>query len=179
MKKSILVFFSFFIFSALTFSENDIPQSFRGVKLGMNVEETKKALKDDIEFGYRGDRDVSLSPGTDQVLIETDGVFAAYSFLDRCYFQFTENKLSAITINMNREKMDHYSVFKKLCEKYGQPESVTPEKSTWQDDSVIFSLERPLALKYIDRKAFEKKQSSIEVKKTSQETAREEFLDSL
>lgn len=179
MKKNLFAFAAFIIFSSLAFSESAVPQSFRGIKLRMSVEDTKKALKDDIEFGYRGERDVSLSPGTDQVLIETDGTFAAFSFLDRCYFQFSDNKLSTITINMNREKMDHYSVFKKLCDKYGQPKSVTPEKSTWQDDNVIFSLERPLSLKYIDKKAFEKKQSNIEVRKTAQESAREEFLDSL
>ena len=54
-----------------------LPQGYRSIKLGMSVEETKKALKADSLFGYRGERDVSLLPGENRMLIETssDGYF--------------------------------------------------------------------------------------------------------
>lgn len=175
MKKAISALF--FAFLAATIFA--LPSGYHDINLGMDVDSVKKALKDDIDFGYRGERDVSLSPGTDQVLIETDGVFAGFSFLSRCYFQFDDGKLSTITINMNRDKIDHYSIYKKLCEKYGEPDSVTPEKIQWQDDNVIFSLERPLSLKYIDKKVFEKKLKGSMIQKSTAEQARDEFLEKL
>ena len=40
----------------------------------MTVDEVKAALKKNPQFGYRGDRDFSLLPGTNRVLIETESV---------------------------------------------------------------------------------------------------------
>lgn len=156
-----------------------LPDGFHDIKLGMSVDDVKSALKKDPMFGYRGDRDVSLAPGDNEVLIETDAAYSSYSYLDHCWFQFSDGKLYIITINLNQEKMDHYSVFKTLCEKYGNPESLTPEKSTWKNDSVIMTLERPLALKYIDAAAFNKKQNSSNVQKTAQEQSKDDFLKGL
>ena len=38
----------------------------------MSLDATKSALKSNSDFGYNGDRDVSLLPGENRVLIETD-----------------------------------------------------------------------------------------------------------
>ena len=117
----------------------------------MSLEETKDALVKDSSFGYHGDRDVSLVPGTNKVLIETDSEYGHGSnFLKRCYFQFFEDKLFIITININQDKMDYYSIFTKLSEKYGKPDSLDPQSATWKNDDITLSLERPLTLKYID-----------------------------
>ena len=71
----------------------------------MSLDDVKELLQKDTRFGYRGDRDVSLLPGENRVLIETDtSRTAPYSYLDRCWFQFYEDKLYTITINMNRDK---------------------------------------------------------------------------
>jgi hypothetical protein len=145
----------------------------------MTVDQVKEALKKTAVFGYRGERDVSLSPGDGQVLIETDATYAPYSFFTRCWFQFSEGKLYIITLNLNSERIDHYSIFSRLCEKYGNPQEISPTKSQWNDSSVFMSLERPLTLKYIDRAAFEKKQSNSNVDKTVREQSRDEFLEGL
>ena len=52
--------------------------------------------------------------------------------------------LYIITLNLNKSELDYYSVFSKLCEKYGEPDSLSPEKSQWDNGSVIFSLEKNL-----------------------------------
>lgn len=162
------------------FSQESLPGGYRSIRLGMSVDEVKDALKKDLNFGYRGDRDVSLLPGENRTLIETDtSRTAPYSFLERCWFQFYEDKLYTITVNVRRSKMDHYSVFSALAEKYGMPDSLSPEKSEWKDDSVIMSLERPLTLKYTDRAVFEDLQSKALVQKSAEEQARGAFLDSL
>ena len=50
---------------------------------------------------------------------------------------------------MNKEKIDHYSIFKTLTEKYGEPQSVTPQKSVWKNDEITMTLEKPLTLKFL------------------------------
>ncbi len=175
MKKILFAVFAFFL-SAQIFS---LPNGYSSAKLGMDIDSLKEALKKDHQFGYRGDRDVSLSPSDGQFLIETDGSQFGFSFLGRCWFQFANDKLYIITLNLDRTKLDHYSVFSKLCEKYGNPDELSPQKSVWRDDNVILSLEKPLTLKYTDAKAFESKTKSSNVQKTTAENAKDEFLDSL
>ena len=75
--------------------------------------------------------------------------------------------------------MDHYSVFDTLCKKYGNPVSMNPEKSEWSDSSVIITLERPLTLKYSDKKVRDKILEQSMVEETAAEMARKDFLDNL
>lgn len=159
-----------------------LPDGIGGIALGMSLDEVKAALKKNYEFGYRGDRDVSFSPrsGREQMLIETDGRLASFSYFERCWFQFDEkNKLYIITVNLNQEKIDHYSIFKTLCEKYGKPDQLSPRKSQWSDENVLMSVERPLSLKYIDAKTFNERQEAANVQKTIGEQNRDAFLGGL
>ncbi len=171
----------FFVLSLMLISASafGLPSGFGKVKLGMSVDEVKETLKKDGQFGYRGDRDVSLSPSDGQTLIETDATYSSFSYLDRCWFQFSDGKLYIITINLDGSKIDHYSIFSKLCEKYGNPDEISPKKSLWKDDSVIMSLEKPLTLKYVDQKVFSDKQKSSNVEKTYGEKNRDTFLEGL
>ena len=68
---------SFLILTATVFILNaeDLPSGYRNITLGMSLEDTKKALIKDSIFGYHGDRDVSLVPGTNKVLIDTDSEY--------------------------------------------------------------------------------------------------------
>ena len=75
--------------------------------------------------------------------------------------------------------MDHYSVFSTLCKKYGNPQSLDPEKSVWQNEGIIMSLERPLTLKYTDRAVFESLQKESLVQKSGEEVSRDIFLKGL
>ena len=146
----------------------------------MSVDAVKDALKKNSEFGYNGDRDVSLLPGENRTLIETDARdFARWSFLEQCWMQFYEDKLYIITINLNKKKVDYYSVFSSLCKKYGDPVEFSPERAVWKNDDYQFSLERPLALKYIDLKTFNSLIDESRIEKSTQEKLRDEFLESL
>lgn len=175
----------FFIFFALSFIivsvfAEDLPQGYGGVELGMSVEDAKKNLKSNTEFGYRGDRDVSLLPGENRVLIETDGAESyANSFLEQCWFQFYSDKLYIITINLNKSRVDYYSVYSTLQKKYGKPKSFSPTRAVWETQDVSMSLEKPLLLKYIDLKVFKDLQSKSLVDKSASEQTREMFLEGL
>lgn len=175
----LLIFSYHFVFSQST-NQNSLPNGFQNISLGMSLEETKEELIKNKDFGYKGERDVSLLPDQQKVLIETDSTKAFGSkFLTRCYFQFYDDSLYIITINMNKEKIDHYSIFKTLKEKYGEPVSVTPEKTTWKNDSVTMTLEKPLTLKYIDNEVYTELQQYSAVQKSAEEITQQMFLDSL
>ena len=172
--------FSFFLFSSAAYCKDSLPRGFKNIKFGMSIDQVKSELKKDGNFGFRGDRDVSLLPGENRTLIETDTAKTApYSILERCMFQFYEDKLYTIIITMRRSKMDHYSVYTTIAEKYGDPDSLNPEKCEWKDDGTIMSLERPLTLKYTDRSVFEELQSKAMVNKTAEDESKQDFLDSL
>lgn len=181
MKKLMLAFL-FLAFCAADFFvfAEELPLGFGGVELGMKLDDAKNALKANSDFGYAGDRDVSLLPGENRVLIETDsGNVQRHGFLTRCWFQFYEENLYSIIINFNPERLDHYSLYTTLVEKYGEPEDFSPERSIWKSDDVTMSLERPLSIKYIDNNVSEKLAQQSLVQKNGYEITRERFLDSL
>ena len=177
LKKIILILSFFFLFSL--FAE-ELPQGYKDILLGMNLEETKDALTKDPDFGYHGDRDVSLLPGGNRELIETDASTGYGSaFLEHCYFQFFMDELYIITININPQRMDYYSIFTKLSEKYGKPVSFDPNSATWKNENVTMSLERPLTIKYIDNKIYKNTQNYTNVPLSPAEPKREMLLDEL
>lgn len=185
MKKSILksvLVCAFLLASAFVTasdSSSSVPKGYGGVQLGMSLDEAKKALMSNSDFGYNGDRDVSLLPGDDRILIETDASkMGRRSFLSRCWFQFYEENLYAITINMNPAYMDHYSLYSTLVKKYGEPVEFSPERSVWEGNGVRMSLERPLSVKYLDLDTADKLVQQSTVEKTASEYTREMFLDS-
>lgn len=175
-KKNFL--FSLLIFFSLTLYA-ELPGGYRNIHLGMSLGETKEALLKDSSFGYHGDRDVSLVPGSNTTLIETDAGTYGLGFLDRCWFQFTQDTLYTITININTNKMDYFSVFTTLKDKYGEPDSFDPQKAVWKDDSYTMTLEKPLTIKYIDNEIFDSLQNYSTIEKSSAEITRQMFLDEL
>jgi hypothetical protein len=150
-----------------------LPMSFRSVSLGMGLDQVKASLKSDPLFRYRGDPDVSFLPQTSQYLIECEGA----AFLRRAYFQFADSRLFIMILVLDAQKLDHYSMFSTLTAKYGQPTSLSPEESVWLSDSVRFSLERPLTVKYIDNKTFAALLSSGGAQKDLEQLSREKFLE--
>ena len=187
MKKKIFVFsLIILLFSVKLFSQQNqsnaskqkLPKGFKNILLGMTLQETKEELLRNPDFGYHGDRDVSLVPGSNQVLIETDtdSNFSP-SFLTQSWFQFYQDKLYIMTINFNRNKIDYYSIFTTLSKKYGEPNSLDPQKSVWQDKEVTIILEKPLSIKYIDRVTYDELSNYSNISKSAEENVRQMFLD--
>ena len=67
MKKIRLFAFCAFAFFSCAALCSALPKGYGSIELGMSVDEVKSELKKNTDFGYRGDRDVSLSPKTKQV----------------------------------------------------------------------------------------------------------------
>jgi len=150
-----------------------IPRAFRGMELGMEMAEVKKILAADSLFSYRGDVDVSLLPRPDESLIEVSGL----SYIRRGFFQFYQDKLFVMILAINEKEMDHYSIFTTLSAKYGKPTSLSPGESVWLDGATRLSVEKPLAVKYIDLAIFDAIKAGGAASRSHEEILRTQFLD--
>jgi hypothetical protein len=178
--KKILFISSLLFFSLSFLNSEEIPHGYKNITLGMSLQETKDNLVKDSDFGYHGDRDVSLIPNSSKTLIETDSEHGLGSnFLTHCWFQFFNDELYIITINLNPERIDYYSVFTTLCKKYGEPDSFDPKSATWKNEETTMSLEKPLTLKYIDNNLFEQTQNYSNIQASPTEITQEMFLNEL
>lgn len=151
----------------------ELPSSFHEISLGMSMEDVKENLKNDSSFIYRGDRDVSILTNQNRSLIESEGVH----FLKRGFFQFYNERLYTIIIQMNPENMDYYSLYSSLVDKYGDPSLVDQKKALWENDRVRLVLERPLTVKYIDTAVFNEILASRTKKKALSDEVRERFIN--
>jgi hypothetical protein len=150
-----------------------LPRSFRGFTLGMNLEDLKTALAADTEFVFRGDRDVSFLPNSDQNLVDSAG----RGHIKRAFFQIKDDAVFVMTFEMNTEKIDHYSVFTTFSAKYGSPILLDPRQSEWEDGETRVYIERPLTVKYIDKNIFDGIVSESSLAGSSAVMLREEFLE--
>jgi hypothetical protein len=149
------------------------PVSFHGIGLGMDLSLVKEKLMTDPLFAYRGDPDVSLLPRSSQALIECRGT----TYIQRAYFQFEKEKLFIMIFVLDEQKLDHYSLFTTLERKYGKPLSLSPQETVWLFESVRFTLERPLTVKYVERKTFETLLEKGAAQEDLEQVSREKFLE--
>ena len=147
--------------------------TYRTISLGMDIQTVKEQLLADSLFGYRGERDVSLLPTLNRTLIETAG----FSFISRSWFQFYEEKLYIMSFYLDSEKVDYYSVYSSLVQKYGEPAFLDPRKAVWSDGRITLSIERPLTVKYIDSAVFASLLDRSGTEKAVSEMLREEFIN--
>jgi hypothetical protein len=149
-----------------------LPTSYREISLGMSLDELKTALSKDALFGYRGEEDVSFIPSREETYLETAGA----SFIKRALFQTKADKVYAMTFTLNTSLVDYYSVFTALVKKYGEPAYLDPGQAVWEDGSTRLSIERPLAVKYIDKAIFTSIVNEAGARKSQEIRLREEFL---
>jgi hypothetical protein len=150
-----------------------LPTAYRAFSLGMGLEDLKKALSEDRLFTFRGDRDVSLLPQSEQVLIETTGL----SFIRRAFFQLRDGKVFMMAFSLDTEKVDHYSVFTRLTTEYGEPKTLDPKEAVWESPRVRLSVERPLTVKYLDMEVFGELSRNASATASREYALRQEFLD--
>ena len=148
------------------------PRGFRSIQLGMELERVKQLLIQDPLFDYRGDPDISFLPLPPQTLIETSGS----SFIRRAYFQFDQDLLYIIILSMDPDRLDYYTLYSTLSEKYGPPTRLDPTEAVWQFERLRMSLERPLNVKYIDSAVFEALKEEGQVQQDLWEISKENFL---
>jgi hypothetical protein len=152
---------------------SELPDGYRSHRLGMSLEDVKGTLLIDPRFDFRGDPDVSVRRSGDQSLIVSRGK----TFIDTAYFQFDEGRLYLITLELNREKIDFFTMQSRLTGNYGAPDTISPEGMSWSDDSVRISLEYPLTIKYLDLMTFNRFMEDKVRRKSFEEISRTKFLE--
>ncbi|MCL2179600.1 MAG: hypothetical protein FWB83_00585 [Treponema sp.] len=185
-KRFILIFITFFYLivpfvtaqepaavSADETDTNQLPRQFRELSLGMSLDDLKTNLLSDNLFLFRGDRDVSFLPAREQSLVETSGS----SFIRRAFFQLRDGQVFIMAFTMNTAIIDHYSIFMRFVQRYGQPSYLDPRAAVWETDETRISIERPLTVKYIDRVVFDDIVNESGLIESSQVRLREDFLD--
>jgi hypothetical protein len=153
--------------------KKELPRQFREISLGMGLDDLKEVLKKDKLFNFRGDRDVSFLPAREESLVETTGS----SFVRRAFFQLRDGNLFIMSYALNTSMMDHYSMFTNLVEKYGEPTYLDPKEAVWETEETRLTLERPLTIKYIDKKAFDDIISESTLIQSRRVKERQEFLN--
>jgi hypothetical protein len=151
----------------------ELPRQFRELSLGMSLDDLKENLLRDSYFNFRGDRDVSFLPIREQSLVETTGP----SFISRAFFQLRDSAVFIMSFSLNTNIIDHFSVFTRFVEQYGQPSYLDPTIAVWETDETRISIERPLIVKYIDRIVFDDIVSESGLIESSQVQLRQDFLN--
>jgi len=168
-----LLFLFFLQYTAAQTESTPVPRSYHGISLGMAAEEVKDMLSRDSWFNYRGEPDVSLLERPRASLIDAGGSL----FIKRGLFQFENDVLSAILLELNPETIDWFTVYTTLEERYGNPVDLNPQKAWWEDGNTRLALERPLTVKYLDLGVFEAARDEESDRAAWREKARDEFLN--
>jgi hypothetical protein len=97
--------------------------------------------------------------------------------MERGAFLFEEDFLYIITLFLNRERLDYFTIYRTLQSKYGDPDDLSPEAAIWEDEATRMSLERPLTVKYVDLDRFEAQIEEGEMGESLRAQMREIFLE--
>lgn len=152
-----------------------LPRGYRGIELGMSLDEVEAILAKDPWYGFRGPEDVSLLAIPNMSLIEVIGI----SFVRRGFFQFHEGRLWVMILSLDPGRMDHYSTYTTLAGKYGEPGYLDPKESRWEDGTTRIALERPLTLRYLDLGVLAALRDASLARESVEELERRDFLGGL
>lgn len=176
--KNIFLALILILSSALTaqedFSFTPVAGRYREFFISMSVDECREALKKDGYFFYSDQEQPSLMRPSNEILIDSPG----RSFIKRGWFQFQDDRLIVMTFQLNQDKLDYYSIFRQLKEKYGDPLELSPQMALWRNEESgeEMILSRPLEMKYRDGNYFRQLQEDRRVEETVVETLRENFI---
>ena len=156
-------------------AQEPLQRGFSSVTLGMELDAAKLALAGDPNFRYRGDPDVSLVPGRRLPVIDAAGVV----YVERGLFQFRGDRLYLITILLDRGRLDYFSVYRTLVDRYGEPIRLDPGSAVWENETTRVTLERPLTVKYVDLPVFFAIIDEGRMEEALDQISRDRFLDQL
>jgi len=149
------------------------PLGFNLIELGLDIDVVKTELQADSNFLFRGDPDVSMLSQPNESIIETEGAI----FVDRAYFQFHERKLYTIILELNPTRLDHFTMYTTLVERFGEPSFLDPSEVVWEFDDTRVSLEHPLRVKYIDIRVLDTLSEAERRIESLRRLSRDGFLD--
>lgn len=152
---------------------SELPMGFRQIVMGLSLEEAKVVISNDGYFKYTGDPDVSMLLSDNRAIIECSG----YSYIKNGYFQFYNETLYTITLVLDPKEIDYHSIFTQFIKKYGKYSKLTPSIVTWENSEIIITMEKPLTIKYVGKKIYDKIIEEDTTQKAIQEQLRQDFIN--
>ncbi len=144
------------------------------LQLGKGLEEMQDALQKSPHFQYRGPRDVSFLPKREDPVIDTEGLL----YIKRGLFQFQDGVLIAIILYLNPRYLDYPTLFQHLSQRYGPPLALDPKSCYWEDEQTRITLEKPLVIKFLEKKTVSKTtEPSAGLPFSPEEEGRQRFLE--
>lgn len=150
-----------------------VPRGFGDLLLGLSLEEARSRLQGNTNFMYRGAPDVSLRPFDQERSIESEG----RGFMERGAFLFEDDYLYIITLFLDSDRLDYFTIYRTLQSEYGDPDELSPDAAIWEDEATRMSLERPLTVKYVDLQRFRAQIEEGQMEESVRAQMREIFLE--
>ncbi len=173
MKRWVLVLSVLAALTATASGQSAPAAGFDAFRLGMGLDDLKKALKNSTFFVYNGEPDVTMLSRPNTNLIDVPG----QTYFSRGVFQLIDGKLYSITLELNPDQLDYFALYTTLTKKYGEPTALDPSSARWESPTVRLSLEKPATVKYIDMAAFQKLQKEGRAQQALEVLTRDKFLD--
>lgn len=149
---------------------------FTNISLNMSYDDVLDALSNNPHFVFRGVPDVSLLDPIDRTVIEVQGA----GFVYRGFFSFYQDKLFSISIVINQNLLDYFTLWNQLHKLYGHPDDINPMRSIWKNDLTHMSLEQqPVTLKYLDINIFNELIGKSNSEQSAIDKSRGRFLEEL
>lgn len=148
---------------------------FADLTLGASLAQITNRLARSAFFDFDQERDLSRIPLSQSALISVPGT----DYIERGFLQFDGNALVSIQLILNSQRLDHFSLYRALSEKYGEATALTPQTTTWESKTTRILIERPLIIKYIDLRALKAQQRAAETDTQAQANELDEFFQQL
>jgi len=149
MKRIILMLIFLNFAYAQEITNQDLPEGFQDINIGISYKEVTDKLENNDSFLYK--KEDVIYESRQKNIISTLGK----GFIKNAIFQFNEDKLINIILYINDDKIDFYTLKKDFLNKWGNPIQVNPNYNIWEDDTTRIILEKPLTIRYIDLTIFE------------------------
>ncbi|MCL2520827.1 MAG: hypothetical protein FWE37_07510 [Spirochaetaceae bacterium] len=159
------------LFSTNLLAQEALPNGYRNIVLGSSMEEVREALANDTFFLYRGRPDASML-FEDSTAIEVRGA----GFIHRAFFLFYNDRLYNITLELNPNMLDFFTIYQTFVANYGEPTDLSPSRALWSNDEIEITIERELFVKYIDVAIFNELRESSNIQDNLQNMIRDNFL---
>jgi hypothetical protein len=154
-------------------SPEQLPSGFINILLGQSMEELEDELFENPYFDYRGKPDVDMRISKERSLIECSG----FSYVKKGYFQFYKDRLIIITVIIDETELDYFSFYTSLEKKYGKPDHLNPDGVYWDNGVISMTLEKPLSVKYMDKKSFQEIKDKSAASETRMKILKEDFIE--
>ncbi len=173
---SILIFTSSYIlFSA------DIESGYKDIKLNMSKDEVTDLIKKSDDFDTKRDEAITIRFEPDTEIITVFGKINknSRSFIKRGFFQFSDDKLYLITLNMDEKRIGYYDLLKHYTNKYGNPTNLDPNSATWEDSNTRVILEKKSTVKFLDLNKWNELLKQEDGQKDEEREKREDFIKNM